>query len=142
MLWDAGVLNGAPTKLEQLCVYHVGEVVTSLAKCALVPGSADAVVFTTVSGAIGALIPSTTRDDKDFFMHLEMHLRQEKTLLTGREHIQYRSYFLPVKEVCDGDFCEEFGSLAPAKQQAIATDLDRSPAEVMKKLESLRERLL
>ena len=75
-------------------------------------------------------------------MHLEMHLRQEKTLLTGREHIQYRSYFMPVKEVTDGDFCEEFSGLPPKAQEQIATDLERTPAEVMKKLESLRERLL
>ena len=142
VLWDSGVLNGAPTKLEQLCMYHVGEVVTSLTKCALAPGSADAIIFTTISGALGALLPSTTRDDKDFFMHLEMHLRQEKTLLTGREHIQYRSYFMPVKEVTDGDFCEEFSGLPPKAQEQIATDLERTPAEVMKKLESLRERLL
>ena len=49
---------------------------------------------------------------------------------------------MPVKEVTDGDFCEEFATLPPKTQEQIATDLERSPAEVMKKLESLRERLL
>ena len=116
--------------------------VTSLAKGALVPGSADAVIYATVSGGIGALVPAATRDDKEFFGQLEMHLRQDKSLLTGREHIQYRSYFIPVKDVTDGDLCEEFAGLPPSDQAKISAGLDRKPAEVMKKLESLRERLL
>ena len=51
-------------------------------------------------------------------------------------------YKRQVKEVTDGDFCEEFSGLPPKAQEQIATDLERTPAEVMKKLESLRERLL
>ena len=50
-------------------------------------------------GSVGALLPSATREDKDFFSHLEMHMRQEWQPLTGRDHMSYRSYFGPVKEV-------------------------------------------
>lgn len=35
--------------------------------------------------------------DIDFFQHLEMHLRAEQPSLCGRDHISYRSYYLPVK---------------------------------------------
>lgn len=37
------------------------------------------------------------RDDVDFFTHMEMYMRQEKPTLCGRDHISYRSYFLPAK---------------------------------------------
>jgi splicing factor 3B subunit 3 len=34
------------------------------------------VVYATTMGAIGAFYPFTSREDADFFMHLEMHMRQ------------------------------------------------------------------
>ena len=76
LLWDSGVLNGASRKLDLMCQYHVGELVTSLHRTALVPGGAEAVVYATAMGSIGALLPSQSREDKDFFTHLEMHMRQ------------------------------------------------------------------
>jgi hypothetical protein len=48
-------------------------------------------------GSIGALVPFTSREDVDFFSHLEMHLRQENPPLCGRDHLAYRSYYFPVK---------------------------------------------
>lgn len=34
------------------------------------------IMYSTVMGSIGALYPFTSREDVDFFTHLEMHLRQ------------------------------------------------------------------
>ena len=62
--------------------------------------------------------------------------------MTGRDHMSFRSYFAPVKEVADGELCELFSSLSPEAQRTIAADLDRSPGEVLKKLEDTRNRLL
>jgi splicing factor 3B subunit 3 len=142
MLWDSGLLNGAPNKLEQIAQFHVGEVVTSMVRTSLVPGGMEAVIYATVMGRIGALIPFTSREDVDFYTHLEMYMRQERPPLCGRDHLSYRSYFIPVKNVTDGDLCEQFAALSPDKQKSVAEDLDRTPAEVLKKLEDIRNRLL
>jgi splicing factor 3B subunit 3 len=142
LLWDGGSLNGAANKLELMAQVHVGEVVTSLHRAALVPGGAEAVVYVTAMGSVGALLPSATKEDKDFFTHLEMHMRQEHAPLTGRDHMSFRSYFGPVKEVADGELCELFATLPPETQRAVAKDLDRTPGEVLKKLEDTRNRLL
>ena len=56
--------------------------------------------------------------------------------------MSYRSYYAPVKEVADGELCELFASLPHESQMTIAADLDRSPGEVLKKLEDTRNRLL
>lgn len=37
--------------------------------------------------------------DIDFFQHLEMHMRSELPNLVGRDHMSFRSYYIPVK-VC------------------------------------------
>lgn len=48
----------------------------------------------------------------------------------------------PEQDVTDGDLCEQFGSLPLATQRSIAAELDRTPGEVLKKLEDLRNCIL
>jgi len=140
--FSQGILNGAPHKLDEIVQFHVGEMVTGLAKASLVPGGAPALLYGTILGGIGVLLPFISKEDVDFFSHLEMHLRQEKPPLCGREHLAFRSYYFPVKDVIDGDLCEQFPLLDPARQRAIAEELDRTPSEIMKKLEDIRNMVL
>ncbi|RHY51840.1 hypothetical protein DYB38_005629 [Aphanomyces astaci] len=129
MLWDAHLLNGAPNKVEQVCQFYVGETITSMVRTRLVPVGKEAIVYTTVMGRIGALIPFS-------------YMRQEAPPLCGRDHLSYRSYFIPVKDVADGDLCDQFGMLSAEKQLKIAQDMDQTPMEVLKKLEDIRNGLL
>jgi splicing factor 3B subunit 3 len=48
-------------------------------------------------GSLGALLAFTSREDVDFFSHLEMHMRQEHPPLCGRDHMAFRSAYFPVK---------------------------------------------
>jgi len=138
--WDRGLLSGAPQKVETSLNYHVGETVMSLQKATLIPGGSESLVYTTLSGGVGMLVPFTSREDIDFFQHLEMHMRAEHPPLCGRDHLSYRSYYFPVKNCIDGDLCEQFNSLDAPKRKSIAEELDRTPAEVSKKLEDIRTR--
>jgi splicing factor 3B subunit 3 len=93
-----------------------------------------------------------------------MHLRTEYTSLCGRDHASFRSYYYPIKvsnyflfsiffclrfnsfnlfyikSVIDGDLCEKFSNLDSARQKTIAEELDRTPNEVLKRLEDIRTR--
>lgn len=95
--WDRGVLNGASHKVDVLSNIHIGETVLSLQKATLIPGGSESLVYTTLSGAIGVLVPFTSREDHDFFQALEMHLRSENPPLCGRDHLAFRSFYFPVK---------------------------------------------
>lgn len=139
-LWDRGLLSGASQKAENICTFHVGEIVMSLQKATLIPGGSESLLYATLSGSVGVLVPFTSREDFDFFQHLEMHMRNENPPLCGRDHLSYRSAYYPVKNVMDGDLCEQFTSMDPAKQKSIASDLGRTPNEVAKKLEDIRTR--
>lgn len=138
----ASALNGAPHKLESIIQFHVGDVVTSLQRAVMQPGGQECIMYGTIMGAVGALLPFTSREDMDFFSHLEMHLRQEHPPLSGRDHMSYRSSYFPVKDVIDGDLCEQYTQLHPDKQRAIAEELDRNPGEVLKKIEDIRNKIL
>ncbi|XP_066156832.1 splicing factor 3B subunit 3 [Euwallacea fornicatus] len=139
-LWDRGLLNGASQKANTIATFHIGETVTWLQKTTLIPGGSESLIYTTLSGTVGVLVPFTSHDDHDFFQHLEMHMRSENSPLCGRDHLSFRSYYFPVKNVIDGDMCEQYNSLDPAKQKSIANDLDKTSAEVSKKLEDIRTR--
>ncbi|KAG9446439.1 hypothetical protein H6P81_012567 [Aristolochia fimbriata] len=140
--WEQGKLNGAPNKVEEIVQFHVGDVVTCLQKASLIPGGGECVIYGTVMGSLGALLAFTSREDVDFFSHLEMHMRQEHPPLCGRDHMAFRSAYFPVKDVIDGDLCEQFPTLAPDLQRKIADELDRTPAEILKKLEDVRNKII
>ncbi|KAG8377236.1 hypothetical protein BUALT_Bualt08G0007300 [Buddleja alternifolia] len=140
--WEQGKLNGAPNKVEEIVQFHIGDVVTCLHKASLIPGGGDCIIYGTVMGSLGALLPFTSRDDVDFFSHLEMHMRQEYPPLCGRDHMAYRSSYFPVKDVIDGDLCEQFPTLPMDMQRKIADELDRTPGEILKKLEEIRNKII
>ncbi|XP_034602469.1 spliceosome-associated protein 130 A-like [Setaria viridis] len=140
--WEQGKLNGAPNKVEEIVQFHVGDVVTSLQKASLIPGGGECLIYGTVMGSVGALLAFTSREDVDFFSHLEMHLRQEHPPLCGRDHLAYRSAYFPPLDVIDGDLCEQYPSLSADMQRKIADVLDRTPGEILKKLEDVRNKII
>ncbi|XP_006293329.2 spliceosome-associated protein 130 A [Capsella rubella] len=140
--WEQGKLNGAPNKVDEIVQFHVGDVVTCMQKASMIPGGSESLMYGTVMGSIGALHAFTSRDDVDFFSHLEMHMRQEYPPLCGRDHMAYRSAYFPVKDVIDGDLCEQFPTLPMDLQRKIADELDRTPAEILKKLEDARNKII
>jgi len=135
-------LNQTPHKLVDICQYHVGEIVTSIQKVSLVTGGSEVLFYSTIMGGMGIFVPFSSREDLEFFSHLEMHMRQESPPLCGRDHLAFRSYYFPVKDTVDGDLCEQFSNLPWERQSAIAEELVRVPAEVTKKLEEVRNRVL
>lgn len=140
-LWDSSRQDATP-KLETLCNYHVGEVVTGMTRASLVAGGAESLIYVTVTGRIGALVPFTSRDNVEFYTDLESCLRIDAPRPTGREPQAYRSYYAPIKHIIDGDLCEMFGKLSFEEQRKVAEKLDRTVVEVMKKLEDTRNSLL
>ena len=186
--------------MDCLAAFHCGEVVTSVQRAALQAGGTEAVVYGGILGTVGALVPFTTRDDVDFFTHLEMcvagsRARSPRTrthislqchprlplsfqvrapggsqrrgprsshvplLLRARQR-RHRRRPVPPPSLPSPPYsspltrsppsppspapfsCECFNILDPAKQKQIADELERTPGEVAKKLEDMRNRLM
>lgn len=103
-------------------------------------GGREVLLTTSFSGAISIYVPFLSKEDIEFFQMLEVHMRAEAPPLAGRDHLLYRSFYIPVKSVIDGDLCEQFNSLPAEKKRMIAEELDRSVADVQKKIEDMRIR--
>ena len=136
-----GALNGASHKINQVTQFHVGETICALTKGTLQAGGLESMIYATLMGTLGALMPFGNREDVDFCTHLEMHMRQELPPLLGRDHMAFRSSYFPVKDVIDGDLCEMFTVLPHEAQKRVAEDMDRTVSEVLKKLEDLRAKV-
>ncbi|KZV60134.1 hypothetical protein PENSPDRAFT_760172 [Peniophora sp. CONT] len=138
ILHEKGVLMGAPHKSALLAHVHVGDLVTSISRVAMVAGGKEILLYAGLHGTLGALVPLASREDVDFIRTLEQHMRSEQISLVGRDHLSWRGYYVPCKGVVDGDLCEAFARLPSSKQSGIAQELDRTVGEVLKKLEQLR----
>jgi splicing factor 3B subunit 3 len=133
--------NSAPHKLELLSHYFLNDIPTGVHRTRLVAGGRDILLYTGLMGTVGIYVPFVSRDDIEFFQTLETHLRSEDQPIAGRDHMIYRGYYVPVKGTIDGDLCERYASLPLEKQRRIANDMDRSIAEVQKKIEDMRVRV-
>jgi splicing factor 3B subunit 3 len=129
-------------KVEAICNFHVGDVVTSLQKETLQPGGCEGIIYSTIGGSLAVLLPITYMEEADFFQHLEMHMRQEAPPLLGQDHMAFRSYYIPCRKVIDGDLCEAFAILGSGKQELIAEGLDRKPGDVQNKIEETRNKVI
>jgi splicing factor 3B subunit 3 len=137
----ASATGSAPNKLDEVVQFHVGDMVTALAKGPL-GGGTDLVVYGTIMGAIGVLMPLASHDEVELFSQLEMQMRHNARPLCGRDHLAFRSYYFPVKDVVDFDLVEQFGALPHAAQVSIAEALGPRPHEIIKGIEDLRSRAL
>jgi splicing factor 3B subunit 3 len=140
-LWEATREDAIP-KLELLCQYYVGEVVTSMTNAPLVAGGPESLIYVTASGRIGALLPLSSRDQVDFFTKLYGELRAKAPKPTGRDPWAYRSYYAPAMHVIDGELCDAFSALPHSEQMKVAEAMELTIGEILKKIEDTRNSLL
>ena len=129
--------NLSPNKFQSIANYYVGDTITSIERATMQSHGKEILIYTTINGAVGAFIPLSSKDSVDFFQQLEMHMRQEAPSLVGRDHLAYRSSYMPVRSVVDGDLCVMFGGLANDVQKSVSSELDRTAAEIAKKVEEV-----
>ncbi|KAI1002122.1 Pre-mRNA-splicing factor [Podosphaera aphanis] len=140
LIHERSYLQGAPHRLTLMAHFFSQDIPMSIQKANLVAGGRECILWAGIQGTLGILIPFISREDVDFFQTLEQHLRSEDTPLAGRDHLIYRSYYVPVKGVIDGDLCERYTLLPADKKQMIAGELDRSVREIERKISDIRTR--
>lgn len=138
---EKSYLNGTPARLELQMHNFVQDIPTSIMKTTLVPGGQELILWAGLQGTLGIFVPFVDREDVDFFNSLETHLRSVDAPIAGRDHLLYRSYYIPVKGCIDGDLCERYFLLSRDDKERIAGDLDRSVREVEKKISEMRTRV-
>ncbi len=63
--------------MSEMASFFLGDLGTTICKTSLMSTSNEVILFGTSMGGIGALYPFDSKQDVDFFLHLEMYLRIE-----------------------------------------------------------------
>lgn len=134
LIHERPYLQGTANRLDLMIHFYTQDIPTSLQKTPLVAGGRDVLVWTGLQGTVGMFVPFASREDVDFFQSLEMQLAAQNPPLAGRDHLIYRSYYVPVKGVIDGDLCETYFLLPNDKKLMIAGELDRTVREIERKI--------
>ncbi|KAI9730079.1 MAG: pre-mRNA-splicing factor rse1 [Cirrosporium novae-zelandiae] len=134
LIHERQYLQGAPNRLALLSHFYAQDIPVAIQKASLVAGGKDVMFWAGFQGTLGILVPFEDRADVDFFQNLEMHMRSEDAPLAGRDHLIYRSYYVPVKGAIDGDLCERYAYLPMEKKQMIAGELELEVREVEHKI--------
>ncbi|OQO05830.1 hypothetical protein B0A48_09925 [Cryoendolithus antarcticus] len=138
---ERSYMGGAPYKLDLRAHIFVNDIPTSVQRTPLVAGGADVLFWSGLGGTMGILVPFISREDVAFFTSLEQALRSEEAVLTGRDHLMFRGYYVPVKGIVDGDLCERFLGMGVEGKQRVAAEVEREVKEVEKKVLEMRGRV-
>ncbi|KAJ1996125.1 pre-mRNA-splicing factor rse1 [Coemansia spiralis] len=138
LIYEKPKLGGSAYRWNSIAEYHVGDIVTSLTTCSLSAGSRPIIFYTTLLGSLQVAIPFVSQGDVDFFRSLELNMRKHRPPTSGRDHLTYRSAFMPVRSVIDGDLCEQYYMLDEEKRELVSDDVDRTQQDIFKKLEDMR----
>ncbi|KAJ6482043.1 Cleavage/polyadenylation specificity factor, A subunit, partial [Mycena vitilis] len=70
-------LNGAPHKTQMVAHFHVGDLVTSIHKVALLAGAREIIFYMGLHGTMGILVPLVAQQDVELLSNLEQRIRGE-----------------------------------------------------------------
>ncbi|KAJ2458803.1 pre-mRNA-splicing factor rse1 [Coemansia sp. RSA 2424] len=123
---------------QSVAEFHVGDIITSINVCELAPHARPVIMYTTLLGAVHVAVPMVSQSDVEFFVALESAMRRQLPSVSGRDHLAYRSSFMPVRSVVDGDLCESFYLFTHEQRESVSDLVDRTQQDIMKKMEDIR----
>lgn len=161
-------LGGAPFKFERVAEYHLGDAIISLHRMKWRESSKECLAYCTVNGSLGVFLPLSTQSTTLFLQNLTLALRNPSNPITslpdspaisiaelqrrqrlvmplGRDHLKWRSAYVPQRAVIDGDFCEAAWSIVEQQQGRWAADVAKAlelsggVQEVKRRLGELRD---
>ena len=138
---ERAYLGATPNRLDLLAHFYTQDLPKSIQKTSLVPGGSEVLFWAGMQGTLGVFVPFVGREDVDFFQNLQNAIIKEDEPITGRDHLAYRGYYVPVKGVIDGDLCERFLMLDRSTKMKVASGLDRDIREIERKISDMRTRL-
>ncbi|RCK55485.1 Pre-mRNA-splicing factor RSE1 [Candida viswanathii] len=132
------VLNSCPFKLTNMADIYLGETVTSFQFTD--DEDKNSVLYCGIFGTLGALTPLVSKSEVELLINLQLEMRKVGGNELGKDHLKFRSYYNPVKNIIDGDLLEKFHELSRAAKQDVAKTLNKNINDIEKKLVDLRNR--
>lgn len=130
MIWEHRDFSGAPNKFDIAASFHVGDPITAMQ----LSDSRQCIIYATVGGMIGAMVPLSKDSEASILKKLEREMRKKEETLCGRVHELYRSYYTPLTNVTDGDLLKRYMELSDTEQREIANSMKCTPFDISRLL--------
>ncbi|KAI5953215.1 RSE1 [Candida jiufengensis] len=135
------VLNSCIYKFQNLCDFYIADIITSFQIGNFNNGVEKSIIYTGISGKIGIFIPLIFKTEIELFNNLQMELRKlDNNNVIKKDHLKFRSYYNPIKNIIDGDLIEIFSNLSTSDKLKISSNLKKSINEIDKKIWEIRNR--
>lgn len=136
-------LNGCPFKMKVVAHFYVDDAITALYRTTLIPGGTEVVVYAGIQGTLGALVPFESLSEYKFLANMESNLREDLgTSPVGRDHLSFRGYYAPPRNVVDMDFCRKFQNISTTERADMAEKIGLTPTEIDQRLSEFWSRSL
>ena len=133
MVWEHRDFSGTPNKFDMAASFHIGDPITGMSLAL----SGHCIIYATISGQLGAMIPFSTDADASIMKRLEIEMRKKQLSMCGRIHEQFRSYYTPLTNVIDGDLVRSFLDLKYNEQEEIAKAMKCTTFDISRQLVSI-----
>ncbi|KAI5959067.1 RSE1 [Candida pseudojiufengensis] len=98
--------NSCIYKFQNLCEFYIPDIITSFQIGKFMNTEEEKIIiYTSISGLIGFLIPLTLKSKIESLNNKQMELKKKDNVV-GKDHIKFRSYYNPIKNIIDGDLIE------------------------------------
>ncbi|ODV59084.1 U2 snRNP complex subunit RSE1 [Ascoidea rubescens DSM 1968] len=142
LMYQDSYLGGTPYRLELVCHFFIEDIPISFDKKSLnISGLNESIIYTGLEGTVGVLIPILVKSELIFFEKLIKLIKKMKEVsVLGRNHLKYRSYYVPMRNVVDGDLCETYLNLTEDEKRKIGIEMDYTVREIEGKIASIRSK--
>lgn len=133
-----GIFNSCPFKLNNLIDFYLGEIITNFQF--INKDDKNSVLYCGIFGTLGTLIPLISKKEVEMLINVQLELQKSIKNELGKDHLNFRGYYNPMKNIIDGDLLEKFHDLSQFEKSQIAKNLNKTINDIEKKLFDLRNR--
>lgn len=130
------IYNSCPFKLINLIDFHLGEIITKFQFI----NNNESILYCGIFGTLGVLTPLISKKEVELLINLQLELQNIIKNELGKDHLKFRSYYNPMKNIIDGDLLEKFHQLSNGEKSEIAKRLNKTINDIEKKLNDLKNR--
>eukprot|EP00762_Andalucia_godoyi_P006418 ANDGO_02882.mRNA.1 Pre-mRNA-splicing factor rse1 len=138
--WQGGAWD-IRQPIEPVAAFYLGDVLTSIKK-SRIGRYETALIYSTIGGSIGVLVPFQKQSEAALFQSVEMLMNGLRSAASGMSHLKFRGKYAPSKAVVDTEFCSSISAFPSTALRRLEAELGVQHRQVSAKLHEMRSKLL
>lgn len=127
-------LNGsAHYRFDHVTSFHLEDVPVAIGRFS------GLLIVSSLLGTVTAFAPVPTDKEARHLKTIEKFVAESDPGLMGRDHVRFRGYYVPVKDVVDGDLLKEFLTMEKSKREVVAGKAGLEVEDVVSRVVNMKK---